>query len=90
MSEDQALLYVETVKAILDAAEREVEEEVIREALVERRLEEEAAMEEAERQLELRSLLQRGPKVEHSSNHSNTITFSILVGKKKVPVNIDL
>jgi len=63
MSEDQALLYVETVKAILDAAEREVEEEVIREALVERRLEEEAAMEEAERQLELRSLLQRGPKL---------------------------
>ena len=85
------MLYVETVKAILDAAEREVEEEVIREALVERRLEEEAAMEEAERQLELRSLLQRGPKVEHylQTIQTNTITFSILVGKKKVPVNID-
>ena len=76
MSEDQVLLYVETVKAILDAAEREVEEEVIREALVERRLEEEAAMEEAERQLELRSLLQRGPKVEHYLQTIQTHNFS--------------
>ena len=82
------MLYVETVKAILDAAEREVEEEVIREALVERRLEEEAAMEEAERQLELRSLLQRGPKVEHYlQNLVINSLFSVV--KKKVPVNID-
>merc|ERR1719277_515318 len=45
LSEEQALLYVETVKAILDTAEKELEEESLREMLLERKLEE-AAMEE--------------------------------------------
>jgi len=67
LSEEQALLYVETVKAILDTAEKELEEESLREMLLERKLEE-AAMEErmeeeeAEREAVIRNLIQNGPK----------------------------
>jgi len=66
LSEEQALLYVETVKAILDTAEKELEEESLREILLERKLEE-AAMaermeEEAEREAAIRNLIQNGPK----------------------------
>ena len=52
MSEEQALVYVETIKAMLDTAEKEEEE--IREMLLERKLE------EAEREDALRNLLGEG------------------------------
>ena len=57
-------MYVETVKAILDTAEKELEEESLREILLERKLEE-AAMaermeEEAEREAAIRNLIQNG------------------------------
>ena len=52
MSEEQALVYVETIKAMLDTAEKEEEE--IREMLLERKLE------EAEREEALRNLLGEG------------------------------
>jgi len=55
MSEEQALVYVETIKAMLDSAEKEENE--IREILLERKLEEE----EAEREEALRNLLRRAP-----------------------------
>merc|ERR1719445_1817964 len=48
LSEEQALLYVETVKAILDTAEKELEEESLREILLERKLEEAAMAERVE------------------------------------------
>merc|ERR1719205_306733 len=51
MSEEQALVIVETVKALLDGAEQELEEEAMREMIVERKMEEAAAMEEAMREM---------------------------------------
>lgn len=60
MSEEQALVYVETIKAMLDSAEKEETE--IREMLLERKLEEAAAQEEAEREEALRNLLRRAPQ----------------------------
>jgi len=54
MSEEQALVYVETIKAMLDTAEKEEEE--IREMLLERKLE------EAEREEALRNLLGEAPQ----------------------------
>merc|ERR1712032_166613 len=40
MSEEQALVIVETVKALLEGAEQELEEEAMREMIVERKMEE--------------------------------------------------
>merc|ERR1719410_3087804 len=58
MSEEQALVTVETVKALLDGAERELEEEAVREVLLERRLQE-----EAEREAAVRNMIHNsGPK----------------------------
>ena len=53
MSEEQALVYVETIKAMLESVEKEEEDE-IREILLQRKLE------EVEREDALRSLLRRG------------------------------
>ena len=54
MSEEQALVYVETIKAMLESVEKEEEEEEIREMLIQRKLQ------EAEREDALRNLLRRG------------------------------
>ena len=58
MSEEQALVYVETIKAMLESVEKEKEEDEeedeIREMLLQRKLE------EAEREYALRNLLRRG------------------------------
>merc|ERR1719251_219198 len=52
MSEEQALVYVETIKAMLESVEKEEEEEnEIREMLLQRKLE------EAEREYALRNLV---------------------------------
>ena len=53
MSEEQALVYVETIKTMLESVEKEEEDE-IREILLQRKLE------EVEREDALRSLLRRG------------------------------
>jgi len=55
MSEEQALVYVETIKAMLESVEKEEEDE-IREMLIQRKLE------EAEREDALRNLLRRAPQ----------------------------
>ena len=57
MSEEQALVYVETIKAMLESVEKdeeEEEEEEVRDMLRQRKLE------EAEREYALRNLLRRG------------------------------
>ena len=54
MSEEQALVYVETIKAMLESVEKEEEEDEVREMLLQRKLE------EAEREYALRNLLRRG------------------------------
>ena len=54
MSEEQALVYVETIKALLESVEKDEEEEEIREMLIQRKLQ------EAEREDALRNLLRRG------------------------------
>ena len=54
MSEEQALVYVETIKAMLESVEKEEEEEEAREMLLQRKLE------EAEREYALKNLLRRG------------------------------
>jgi len=56
MSEEQALVYVETIKAMLESVEKEEEEEEIREMLIQRKLE------DAEREDALRNLLRRAPQ----------------------------
>jgi len=60
MSEEQALVYVETIKAMLESVEKEKEEDEeedeIREMLLQRKLE------EAEREYALRNLLRRAPQ----------------------------
>ena len=53
LSEEQALVYVETIKTMLESVEKEEEDE-IREILLQRKLE------EVEREDALRSLLRRG------------------------------
>ena len=53
MSEEQALVYVETIKTMLESVEKEEDDE-IREILLQRKLE------EAEREDALRNLLRRG------------------------------
>ena len=53
MSEEQALVYVETIKAMLESVEKEEEEEM-KEMLLQRKLE------EVEREEALRNLLRRG------------------------------
>lgn len=53
MSEEQALVYVETIKAMLESVEKEEEEEM-KEMLLQRKLE------EMEREEALRNLLRRG------------------------------
>jgi len=55
MSEEQALVYVETIKTMLESVEKEEEDE-IREILLQRKLE------EAEREDALRNLLRRAPQ----------------------------
>lgn len=59
MSEEQALVIVETVKALLDGAEQELEEEAMREMIVERKMEEAAAMEEAREEAEREAMYRR-------------------------------
>ena len=56
MSEEQALVYVETIKTLLESVEKveKEEEEEIRQMLLQRKLE------EAEREEALRNLLRRG------------------------------
>ena len=54
MSEEQALVYVETIKALLESVEKDEEEEEIREMLIQRKLQ------EVEREDALRNLLRRG------------------------------
>merc|ERR550519_952784 len=56
MSEEQALVYVETIKAMLESVEKEEEEDEVREMLLQRKLE------EAEREYALRNLLRRAPQ----------------------------
>merc|ERR1719411_1038518 len=56
MSEEQALVYVETIKTLLESVEKEEEEEEIRQMLLQRKLE------EAEREEALRNLLRRAPQ----------------------------
>jgi len=56
MSEEQALVYVETIKALLESVEKDEEEEEIREMLIQRKLQ------EAEREDALRNLLRRAPQ----------------------------
>ena len=64
MSEEQALVYVETIKAMLDTAEKEEDE--IRELL-------QRKAEEAEREEALRNLLRRG-----QFQFSKTLLISLL------------
>jgi len=59
MSEEQALVIVETVKALLDGAEQELEEEAMREMIVERKMEEAAAIEEAREEAEREAMYRR-------------------------------
>lgn len=59
MSEEQALVIVETVKALLDGAEQELEEEAMREMIMERKMEEAAAMEEAREEAEREAMYRR-------------------------------
>merc|ERR1719340_395673 len=55
LSEEQALVYVETIKTMLESVEKEEEDE-IREILLQRKLE------EVEREDALRNLLRRAPQ----------------------------
>merc|ERR1719340_170022 len=60
MSEEQALVYVETIKAMLESVEKEEEEEM-KEILLQRKLE------EVEREDALRNLLRRGPQTKEEN-----------------------
>jgi len=60
MSEEQALVYVETIKAMLESVEKEEEEEM-KEMLLQRKLE------EVEREEALRNLLRRGPQTKEEN-----------------------
>jgi len=59
MSEEQALVIVETVKALLEGAEQELEEEAMREMIVERKMEEAAALEEVREEAEREAMYRR-------------------------------
>ena len=92
MSEEQALVIVETVKALLDGAEQELEEEAVsvlieayfsqlsnalqmREMIVERKMEEAAAIEEAREEAEREAMYRR---LVQASAASGIITSNLI------------